>query len=59
MVELVKPLLSKIRRGKFIDVADGEGNTALHISAREEHKRVMKLLLRYNADTSIKNSVSW
>lgn len=54
----MKPLLNKCHRAEFVDAADCNGDTALHISSREGYKDVMKLLLKYNADTGLKNNVS-
>lgn len=58
MTDLVKPLLSKCHTVDFVNAADSNGDTGLHISAREEHKKVMKLLLKCNADVALKNNVS-
>ena len=56
--ELVKILLTKGRSGDFIDAIDGCGDTALHMATREGHTGVMKLLLKFNTNASLKNNVS-
>ena len=58
MVDLGAPLVGKYHSVEFVIAADSNGNTALHVAAREGDKKIVKLLLKHSADDSLKNNVS-
>ena len=56
----MEKLLSQYHHTEFVDAADSNGDTALHTAASEgdSFKKIVKVLLQYGADDSVKNNVS-
>ena len=57
VLDLVKPLLKCCRSRSFVNAADDNGDTALHLSTRSGFIEIMKLLRKNKADPHWKNLV--